>query len=211
MHSGTAHRQIGRALAGSAVALFAAAAMAGGVAAAPAVGGAVAAAPAPVSALDLNRYLGTWRQLAAVPQLFNLACARDTEARYGLDPRGDISVRNACTTWANTPNEIVGTARVNDKKTRAQLHVSFPGVPTRGQVDGPTNYIVTALADDYSWALVTDPTRISGFVLARAATLDAAQWRQVRAGIVAAGQNPCLYLTSPTTGGIDRIEPLCTR
>ncbi len=178
-----------------------------------AVGGAQAApvaAPAPVPSLDLNRYLGTWNQLAAVPQYFNLVCARDTQANYALDPQGNISVRNTCTTWTNTNNEIMGTATVNDRATGAQLHVSFPGVPTQDRLAGPTNYIVTALGPDYSWALVTNPERTSGFVLARAPMLDAAAWSRVRAEIVAAGQDPCLYLTSPSSGGRTDIVPLCT-
>lgn len=169
------------------------------------------AGPAPVPALDVGRYLGTWRQLAAIPQVFNLSCARDTTAEYQLDPRGDIAVHNSCVTWTGEVNEIRGTATINDAQTRAQLHVAFPDVPGQNQRTGPTNYIVTALAPDYSWALVADPTRLSGFVLARAPQLDATTWDNVRAAIVAAGQSPCVYLTSPTTGGISDIAPLCTR
>ncbi|MEV0295478.1 lipocalin family protein [Nocardia sp. NPDC050710] len=168
------------------------------------------AAPAPVPELDLDRYLGTWYQLAAVPQHFNLACARDTRATYALDPQGNISVYNRCTTWANTVNDITGTATINDRETGAQLHVSFPGVPTQDRLDGPTNYIVTALGPDYSWALVTDPSRISGFVLSREPALDAQQWNRIRAAIETAGQNTCSYLTSPTTGGRGDIAPLCS-
>ena len=63
-----------------------------------------------MAAVDLNRYLGTWYQLAAVPQPFNLVCARDTRAAYSLYDNGDVRVRNTCTTWANTPNAINGRA-----------------------------------------------------------------------------------------------------
>ncbi|MCX0272478.1 lipocalin family protein [Nocardia zapadnayensis] len=167
--------------------------------------------PAPVPALDLNRYLGDWNQLAAVPQPFNLDCARDTRAQYTLDPQGNVVVHNSCTTWAGGRNEIRGTAKVNDPATGAQLHVSFPGVPNQDSLDGPTNYIVTALAPDYSWALVTDPSRLSGFVLARSAALDAPTWDQVKSAIAAAGQTPCMYLSSPTNGGRSDITPLCLR
>nr|WP_245998128.1 lipocalin family protein [Nocardia pseudobrasiliensis] len=179
--------------------------------AAPALAAATATAapPAPVPQLDLARYLGVWHQLAAVPQYFNLVCARDTRAEYALDAQGNVSVHNTCTTWAGTPNEIRGTATVNDTATGAQLHVSFPGVPTQEALSGPTNYIVTALGPDYSWALVTDPGRISGFVLSRTPQLAATEWRAVRDAIAAAGENPCLYLTSPTSGGTDAIAPLC--
>src|SRR5205085_11164401 len=82
--------------------------------------GTAAAQPAPpeplrpIASLDIDRYLGQWYQLAAVPQPFNLICARDTKAEYGLDPAGNVSVHNTCTTWVNTPNDIRGTATVVD-------------------------------------------------------------------------------------------------
>ncbi|WP_459546836.1 lipocalin family protein [Nocardia sp. X0981] len=182
-----------------------------GVLGAAGAGAEPGAGPAPVPFLDLDRYLGTWNQLAAVPQPYNLACARDTRADYTRDPQGNIAVRNQCTTWSGGRNEVHGTAVVNDPVTRAQLHVSFRGVPGQDMIDGPTNYIVTALAPDYSWAVVTDPSRLSGFVLARGTTLDAPSWDQVRAAIAAAGQSSCIYLTSPVTGGISDIAPLCLR
>ncbi|AYF75879.1 lipocalin [Nocardia yunnanensis] len=164
----------------------------------------------PVANLDVNRYLGTWYQLAAVPQYFNLVCARDTRADYTLDAQGDVVVHNSCTTWSGGPNDIQGTATIVDPATRAQLHVSFPGVPTQDARYGPANYIVTALGADYSWALVTDPNRLSGFVLSRTPALEPGEWDRVRAAITAAGENPCWYLTSPTTGGSETITPLCT-
>ncbi|GAA5086798.1 hypothetical protein [Nocardia iowensis] len=51
------------------------------------------AGPAPVSPLDLNRHFGTWNQLAAVPQYFDLVCARDTQANHALDAQGNSEVR----------------------------------------------------------------------------------------------------------------------
>lgn len=174
-------------------------------------GTATAAPPAPVPSLDLARYLGVWNQLAAIPAPFNLNCARDTTATYTLDEQGDIGVHNRCGTWNGGVDEIRGTATVNDPVTNAQLHVSFPGVPGQDGKQGPTNYIVTALGPDYSWALVTDPSRLSGFVLARTPALDDTTWQQVDDAIRAAGQWPCVYLTSPTTGGRDDVRPLCAR
>ncbi|MRH87587.1 lipocalin [Nocardia sp. SYP-A9097] len=201
-------RQTQRAIEKVAVAAALAVTVSGSVAQADPLAG---TPPAPVASLDLERYLGTWNQLAAVPEPFSLACAHDTQARYTLDPAGNVTVDNICTTWSGAPNRILGTAKVTDPSTDAQLHVSFPGVPTQDQLDGPPNYIVTALDTDYSWSLVTDPARLSGFVLSRTAELTAAQWDQIRSAITsAAGMDPCVYLTSPTTGGIDTIEPLCT-
>jgi apolipoprotein D and lipocalin family protein len=164
----------------------------------------------PVSSLDIARYLGDWYQLAAIPQPFSLICARDTMANYQLIDPSDIRVENTCTTWTSNENKIVGNARVNDKATGAQLHVSFPGVPTQESKDGPTNYVVTYIADDYSWAFVGSPQRTSAFVLSRSPNVSTDQWQQIRTIAEDRGYNACLILTSPTTGGSDEIRPLCT-
>lgn len=130
---------------------------------------------------------------------FNLACAKDTRASYGIVDSTNVSVKNTCTTWTGQANEIVGNARVTDPATGAQLHVSFPGVPSQESLDGPPNYIVTYIADDYSWALVGDPLRLSGFVLSRSAVIDAAGWSEIRRVAESRGYNACTILTSPTT------------
>lgn len=164
----------------------------------------------PIPSLDIARYVGTWHQLAAVPQPFNLNCARDTRATYGVIDASNVSVNNTCTTWTGGTNDISGNARVNDPVTNAQLHVSFPSVPSQSSPDGPTNYVVTYIADDYSWALVGDPARVSGFVLSRTPSMSAASWQRIRGVVESRGYNSCLLLTSPTTGGRTDIAPLCT-
>lgn len=178
-----------------------------------AAGSTLVAAPAqaaplnPVPQLDVSRYLGGWYQLAANPAPFNLDCVRDTTANYSLIDEQNIRVENSCTTITGERRGIVGNARVNDT---ASLHVSFPGVPTQDSLDGPSNYIVAHLADDYSWALVGDPSRLSGFVLSRSPVVDAAGWQEIRAVVESEGYNSCLMLTSPTTEGLQEIKPLCT-
>ncbi|MBY6349552.1 lipocalin family protein [Rhodococcoides corynebacterioides] len=164
----------------------------------------------PIQKLDIERYTGDWWQLAAVPQPFNLNCAKDTKANYQLLDPANVRVQNTCTRWDGGRNEILGNARVNDPVTQAQLHVSFPGVPTQDNPDGPTNYIVTYIADDYSWALVGDPFRTSGFVLSRSPQVSTEKWQEIRRVVESRGYNACLVLTSPTTEGSNEIRPLCT-
>lgn len=178
-----------------------------------AAGSALVAAPAqaapltPVPQLDVTRYVGGWYQLAANPAPYNIDCVRDTTANYTLIDERNIRVENSCTTITGERRGIVGNARVNDT---ASLHVSFPSVPFQDSLDGPSNYIVAYLADDYSWALVGDPTRVSGFVLSRSPVVDEAAWQQIRTVVEGAGYNSCLMLTSPTTEGLQEIKPLCT-
>ncbi len=165
---------------------------------------------APVASLDIDRYLGTWNQVAAVPQPFNLICARDTQANYQLIDASNIRVENTCTTWTGQENRIVGNARVNDTTTNAQLHVSFPGVPTQESLDGPTNYIVAYIAEDYSWAFVGSPARTSGFVLKRTPDVSVEQFREIRGVVESLGYDSNFITTTPTPGGATTIQQLST-
>ena len=165
---------------------------------------------APVPSLDLDRYLGTWNQVAAVPQPFNLICARDTQANYQMIDEFNIRVENTCTTWTGGENRIVGNARVNDTATKAQLHVSFPGVPTQESQEGPTNYIVAYIADDYSWAFVGSPNRTSGFVLKRTPDVSVEQFREIRSVVESLGYDSNFITTTPTPGGATTIQQLST-
>ncbi len=165
---------------------------------------------APIPSLDVERYLGTWNQVAAVPQPFNLICARDTQANYQMIDETNIRVENTCTTWTGGENRIVGNARVNDTITNAQLHVSFPGVPTQESLDGPTNYIVAYIADDYSWAFVGSPNRTSGFVLKRTPDVSVEQFREIRGVVESLGYDSNFITTTPTPGGATTIQQLST-
>ncbi|MCF8588352.1 lipocalin family protein [Gordonia liuliyuniae] len=161
----------------------------------------------PVPRVDLERYLGTWHQLAANPAPYNIDCVRDTTAKYSLIDSRTVRVQNSCTTVTGQKRSILGRARVNGP---ASLHVSFPSVPGQNRVDGPSNYLVAHIADDYSWAFVGDPGRVSGFVLSRKGSVDSSTWKQIRTVVERQGYNSCLMLTSPVTGGFRDIRPLCT-
>ena len=69
--------------------------------------------------------------------------------------------------------------------------------------------ILAALADDYSGALVGDPSRVSAFVLSRTPSVSPATWATIRETAERNGFNTCLILTTPTTVPTD-IRPLCT-
>lgn len=156
--------------------------------------------------IDLDRYAGKWYQVAALPQPYTLQCAHNTTAEYGVIDDSTISVRNSCGTLFGGPSVIEGTATT---RSDASLRVNFPGVPFQNP-DGPTNYRVTHLEEDYSLAVVGDPTRSSGFVLSRTPDLSAEEWSQVRGIVENRGFNSCLFLTVPMDGGRGDVAPVCT-
>ncbi|MGP6173193.1 lipocalin family protein [Corynebacterium sp. A21] len=168
-----------------------------------------AANPLPETAgpVDLERYAGKWYQVAALPQPYSLQCARDTTAEYAVIDDSMISVRNSCGTLVGPDSVIEGTATL---RSEASLRVNFPDVPFQDP-NGPVNYRVTYLADDYSLAIVGDPGRNSGFVLSRTPDLSPAQWSQVRTTVESRGWWSCAFLTVPMTGGRGDVAPLCTQ
>lgn len=138
-------------------------------------------APAPletVAQVDLDRYLGTWYEIAAFPQRFQRNCT-GTTATYGLRDDGEIDVVNRCFKGALDGEEdtAVGRARVVDEETNAKLEVSFFG-PFWG------DYWIIGLDPDYQWAVVGHPERTYLWILNRAPTMDEALYQDILQRIV---------------------------
>lgn len=161
-----------------------------------------------VDYVDPEKYVGTWYQVATVPQPYTLQCTNDTKAEYELLNPTTISVRNSCGSQISSASEIRGTATVRDTNTNASLRVNFPGVPFQNE-QGAVNYRITYLADDYSLAIVGDPQRRSGFVLSRTQNLSPDQWNEVRDTVANRGYWDCSFLTVPMAGGRKDTTPLC--
>lgn len=92
---------------------------------------------------------------------------------------------------------------------RLTPRVNFGGLPFQ-ETDGPVNYRVTWLAEDYSLAIVGHPDRRSGFILSRTSSLSAEQWSAVHAVAQERGWWDCAFLTYPVAGGKTTHQPLCT-
>ena len=116
-----------------------------------------------VAAVDLGRYLGTWYEIALVPNRFQKQCVADTQARYRLHGDG-IEVFNRCRQSDGTVSEVTGVAKPVAGSANAKLRVSFFR-PFYG------DYWVLALPDDYRWALIGEPSRRYGWVLSRSPQL----------------------------------------
>lgn len=161
-----------------------------------------------VDSVDNGRYAGTWYQVAAVPQVFNLQCIDRTTAEYAVIDDSTLSVRNSCGDVFGGTSVVEGSARITDAATNASLRVAFDGIPGQNP-DGPTNYRVTYLADDYSLAIVGDPARRSGFVLSRTPALADDEWALVADAIEDRGYQPCTFVTSPQPDGRRDATPVC--
>jgi len=118
-----------------------------------------------VPEVELERYLGTWYEIASYPQRFQEGCTATT-ATYTLRTDGEIDVLNKCRKGSlDGPEDVAeGRARVVDRQSNAKLEVSFFW-PFWG------DYWVIDLGPDYEYAVVGHPSRDYLWILSRTPTL----------------------------------------
>ena len=139
---------------------------------------------APVPALDLNRYMGTWYEISALPNPYQKHCFA-TKAQYTLTDRNEVVVRNSCHKGALTGplKEVVGKAWRPDVAQPAALKVQFFW-PFSG------DYWVLDLDPDYQWAVVGQPKRKYLWILARTPVLSEATYARLVARLPEFGYDP---------------------
>lgn len=142
-----------------------------------------------VAAVDIQRYMGEWHEIALLPNRFQSMCAADTRANYRLD--GEVvRVRNQCREADGSQAMAEGVAKVVAGSGNAKLRVSFFR-PFYG------DYWILALDPDYRWVLVGEPGRRYGWVLSRTPTLDAAVLEQLLSRAEALGYRRADFVASP--------------
>lgn len=132
---------------------------------------ATAASNLPVAELDLERYAGTWHEIARLPMFFQRKCVGDTTAIYTALPDGDIEVRNACRTRDGSRDESVGVARRVEGHPGA-LEVRFAPRWLSWAPGTWADYWVVALDPDYQWAVVGSPSKRYLWILSRSPRMD---------------------------------------
>lgn len=131
-----------------------------------------------VERVDLQRYTGTWHEIARLPQWFQRGCYNST-ASYSLRDDGTLKVVNRCER-KDGESEAQGTARVVDEATNARLKVRFDNwfsrlLPTIAE----GNYWIIHLSDDYDVVMIGEPKREYLWILARQPTLSDERYRRL--------------------------------
>lgn len=123
-----------------------------------------------VSFVDIDRYLGTWYEIARFDHSFQRGCSK-TSATYEKRSDGDIRVINKCLKEGKW-DEAIGRAWIKDEKTNAKLKVQF--FLTWAKLDFLAgNYWVLALdQNNYEYVLIGEPSRKYLWILSRTKKLD---------------------------------------
>lgn len=123
--------------------------------------------------VDLNKYAGKWFEIASYPQPFQKGC-HCTTAEYSLSDKGYVIVENRCNRNSITGKQsyIKGKAFVEKNSGNAKLKVQFFW-PFKGK------YWIIDLADDYSYAVVSNPTKKYLWILSRTSKMNDAVYQQI--------------------------------
>lgn len=118
----------------------------------------------PVQSFDVQRYLGTWYEIARLDHRFERGLS-NVSAEYVMQDDGQITVINrAFDDSEQVPSEATGKAKFARNTDEGFLKVSFFG-PFYG------SYVVFNLDDDYSRAYVAGNDRSSLWFLSRTPTV----------------------------------------
>lgn len=125
---------------------------------------------ATVARVDLQRYAGTWYEIARLPFKIQEGCWATT-ATYTPLPHGDIRVENVCRDQSLTGPErrSVGKAWIPNPQEPGKLKVQFFW-PFSG------DYWILKLDEDYRYVLVGTPDRRYLWILSRSPRLDPAAY-----------------------------------
>lgn len=119
-----------------------------------------------VESVDLNRYLGTWYEIARFPHSFEKGLVGVT-ANYSFRKDGKIRVLNQGYkgTLDGKFSQAEGKAKVPDPKNTSRLKVSF-------FLFFYGDYYVLELDEDYQWAMIGSSSPNYFWILSRTPQMD---------------------------------------
>jgi apolipoprotein D and lipocalin family protein len=134
--------------------------------------------------VDLNRYMGTWYEIARLPNSFQEKCVSDVTATYRLLDDGDVEVVNRCRSGSGEFTEAKGRARkATADGPNSKLEVRFAPAWLSFLPFVWGDYWIIVLAQDYSYVAIGGPDRKYLWILARTSSMDEATLQQVLAKV----------------------------
>ena len=142
---------------------------------------------ATVPKVDIDKYLGTWYEIARYEHSFEVGCS-NVSATYSLREDGKIKVLNRCLKNGKV-SEAIGKAYAVDE-SNGKLKVSFFG-PFYG------NYWIIMLDEAYSYAVIGDPSREYFWILSRTAKMDKAKLDSILEKLPSLGYDTTKLIWTP--------------
>ncbi len=133
-----------------------------------------------VENIDIQKYSGTWNEIARTPNWFERNCSTDITAEYGILPNGHISVVNQCKSRLNRNDSARGVGRKKDSSSQAgHFKVTFAPKWIRVLPFVWADYCVLFVDQNYQYAVVGEPKRKYLWFLARTKIVPAEKYDQM--------------------------------
>jgi len=128
-----------------------------------------------VPSVDLERYAGTWYEIARMPFKYQSQCVGDVTATYTLLDDGTIKVVNRCRKENGEIDEAEGRAKLaSSDGPNTKLKVRFAPAILSWLPFVWGDYWIIDLAADYRYAVIGEPSRKYLWVLSRTPAVDEA-------------------------------------
>jgi len=171
------------------------------------------AAPAraltPATDFDLNRYLGTWYEFAAIPGFLQGKCARDTRVEYTPAENGALAAQTRCTRHDGAPESSESRARPLEPGVPGVLKVTAVNFMGIWWYPFGRESIVIAVGPDYRWIAFGHPSLRYARILSRTPALPDDAVKSAVAALVAQEFDPCALVTTPQAAGRATASRLC--
>jgi len=150
----------------------------------------------PVAWVDLNRYMGTWHEIARYPNRFEEECVADVTANYALKADGRVRITNRCRLADGSFSEAEGEARrvgsVNDPRLEARFAPEWLSFLPLVWGD----YWIVDLDEDYTLAAVGDPSRKYLWILSRGPVVPPTRLQALMSRLKNKGFDPARLMSS---------------
>lgn len=141
-----------------------------------------------VPTVDLSRYVGTWYEIARLPNRFQNDCAGNVTATYSLLDDGEMKVVNRCVKEDGDTTVAEGRARrASDDEPTSKLKVRFAPAVLSFLPFVWGDYWIIDLAPDYSYAVVGEPKREYLWVLSRTPSMEEKAFQEILQRVVQQG------------------------
>ena len=126
-----------------------------------------------VPSVELDRYMGTWYEIARLPNRFQKQCAGEVSATYSLLADGTVKVVNRCRKENGEFAEAEGQAkRTDEEEPNTKLKVRFAPAFLSFLPFVWGDYWIIYLTPDYTCAVIGEPSREYLWVLSRTPTME---------------------------------------
>ncbi len=122
---------------------------------------------ATIPSLNVQRYMGTWYEIAKYPNFFQKKCVSNTVANYEALANGTIRVTNRCTDSDGKAKEALGEARQIGNATSPKLEVRFAPAWLSFLPLVWGDYWIIDLDADYQLVAISEPRQELLWVLSR--------------------------------------------